>query len=111
MMNSLQLTSTDLVADASPGPLTARINSELSLPLLTSIWCTYQASLLLQSGAVKSGRFLLRCRDTSLADWPLESARHCLLPLTSIQSTYQDTSLMQSVLPNLYDISRVDCVS
>ena len=37
---------------------------------------TYQASLLVQSVAVQSGRFpVLRCRDASLADWPLKSAQ------------------------------------
>jgi hypothetical protein len=78
-MNPLKWTSIDLVVDASPGPQASGTNSELSLPLLTSIGCTYQASLLLQSVAVKSGRFLvLRCRDASLADWPLESARNRL---------------------------------
>jgi hypothetical protein len=75
MMNLLQLTSTDLVADASPGQLLLRINSQLSLHPLTSIGCTYHASLLVQSVTDKCGRFLfLRCRNASLADWPLESA-------------------------------------
>ena len=79
MMNSLKWTSIDLVVDASPGQLVSRINSQLSLHPLTSIGCTYQASLHLQSIAVQSGRFLVvRCRDASLADWPLESNRNCL---------------------------------
>jgi len=78
-MNPLKWTSIDLVADASPGPLASGINSELSIPLLTSIGCTYHASLLLQSVDVKCGRFfVLRYRDASLADWPLESTRNCL---------------------------------
>jgi hypothetical protein len=63
-MNPLKWTSIDLAVDASPGPLASGINSELSLPLLTSIGLTYQ-----------------------------------------------DTSLLQSVMPYLYDISRVDYVS
>jgi len=73
-MNWSQLTPTDLVADASPGQLVSRINSQLSLHLLTSIGCTYHASLLVQSVTGKCGRFLvLRYCDTSLANWPLES--------------------------------------
>jgi hypothetical protein len=43
-MNPLKWTSIDLVVDASPGPLTSGINSELSLPLLTSIGWTIHAS-------------------------------------------------------------------
>jgi len=75
-MNPLKWTSIDLVADASPGQLAYRIDSQLSLHPLTSIGCTYQASLRLQSVAVQSGRFLvLRCRDASLADSPLKSAQ------------------------------------
>jgi len=76
MMNVLQLTLTDIVTDASPGRLASGINSQLSLHPSTSIGCTYQASLRLQSVAVQSGRLLvLRCRDASLADWPLKSAQ------------------------------------
>jgi len=41
-MNLLNRSSIDLVVDASPGPLASGINSELSLPLLTSIGCTLQ---------------------------------------------------------------------
>jgi len=63
-MNPLKWTSVELVVDMSSSPLGSGINSELSLPLLTSIGLTYQ-----------------------------------------------DTSLLQSVLPNLYDISRVDYMS
>jgi len=75
-MNPLKLTLTDLVADESPGWLASRIDSQLSLHPLTSIGSTCQASLRLQSVAVQSGRFLvLRCRDGSLADWPLKSAQ------------------------------------
>jgi len=74
-MHPLKWTSIDLVADASPGQLAATINSQLSLHRLTSIGCTYQACLHLQSVAVQYGRFLvLMCRDASLADWPLKSA-------------------------------------
>jgi len=97
MMNSLKWTSIDLVVDASHGRLASGINLPLCLPL-ASIGCTYQASLLRQSVAVKSVRFLvLRWRDASLADWPLESNRNCLcycytqvggqyLPLLYLQS-------------------------
>jgi len=46
-MNLLQLTSTDMVADVFPCSLASGINLELSLQLLISIGCTYQASLLL----------------------------------------------------------------
>jgi len=107
-MNPLKWTSTDLFVDASPGRLASGINSELSLLLLTSIGWTIHASLYLRFVYLKSVRYLVhRCRDASLADWPLESTRNRLLPLTSIQETYPDTSLMRSVLPNLYDISRV----
>jgi len=50
----------------------------LSLQSLTSIGCTYQASLLLQSVAVKSGWFcVLSCHNISLAAWPLDSNRNC----------------------------------
>jgi len=44
MMNSLPMTSTDIVADASPGRLASGINSELSIQLLTSIGRTIYAS-------------------------------------------------------------------
>jgi len=44
MMNSLPMTSTDIVADASPGRLASGINSELSIHLLTSIGRTIHAS-------------------------------------------------------------------
>jgi len=55
------------------------INPELSLLLLTSHGCTSQASLLLQSVSVKSGRFLLlRHRDASLANSRLLSVRNRL---------------------------------
>ena len=75
-MNPLKWSSIDFVADASRGQLASRINSQLSLHPLTSIGCTYNASLRLQSVAVQSGQFpVLRCRDVSLAGWPLESAQ------------------------------------
>jgi len=48
-MNWSQLTSTDLVTDASPGQLVSRINSQLSLHPLTSFEWTYHASELVQS--------------------------------------------------------------
>jgi len=75
-MNPLKWTSIDLVTDESPGQLAPRIDSQLSLHLLTSIGGTYQASLRLQSVAVQSRRFLVpRCRDTPLGDWPLKSTQ------------------------------------
>jgi hypothetical protein len=43
-MNSLPMTSTDLVADASPGRLASGINLELSIHLLTSIGRTIHSS-------------------------------------------------------------------
>jgi hypothetical protein len=63
-MNPLKWTSIDLLVDTFPAPLVSGINSELSLPLLTSI------------GLINP-----------------------------------DTTLLQSVLSNLNDISRVDYVS
>ena len=108
-MNPLKWTSIDLVVDPSPGLLASGINSELSLPLLTSIGCTLQVKLILQTVAVNSRRFLLRCCDASLASGIRTNSS--LLPLTSIGLTYQDSSLLQSVLPYLYDISCVDYVS
>jgi hypothetical protein len=41
-MNLLEWTLINLVIVASPGMLDVGINSELSLPLLTSIGCTLQ---------------------------------------------------------------------
>jgi hypothetical protein len=41
-MNQLKWTLIEFLLDASPGPLASEINSELSLPLLTSIGCTLQ---------------------------------------------------------------------
>jgi hypothetical protein len=52
-MNSLKLTSTDLLADTSPGQLASRTNSQLSLHPLTSIGYTSQASLRLQGVATR----------------------------------------------------------
>jgi len=44
-MNWSQLTSTDWVADPSPGQLVSRINSQLSLLSLVSIGWTIHASI------------------------------------------------------------------
>lgn len=75
----LKWTLIDLFIDMSPAWLASGINLESSLLLLTSIWCTFQAYLHLQSVTVNSGRFLLPwCHDMSQADWPLESAQNRL---------------------------------
>jgi len=76
-MTSWQLTLTDLVADASPGWLESGINSELSMLLWTSIGRTFHASLYLRFVDLKSIWLLVHsCRDASLVDWRLKSARN-----------------------------------
>jgi len=76
-MNSLWLPLTQLVADAFPGRLASRIDLEMSLQMLPSNECTYQASVPQQPSAVISGQFFMRrCHGRSLAERPLEFTWH-----------------------------------
>jgi hypothetical protein len=113
MMTSFPMTWTDLVADASPGRLASGINSELPVLLLTLIGWTIHGSSVsaIRRSQVRmiSHSYVSRRVSSRLASGI--RTKSSLLPLTSIRKTYQDSSLLHSVLPNLNDISRVVRVS
>jgi len=75
MMNSLKWTSIDLVVDASPGPLASGINSELSVPLLTSIVTAQDGTKVLENNRRKRQRWGRNCVTERRRRWKTRRKR------------------------------------